>query len=57
MMGIQFMAYGYSRRDGGDIVQIKSGYVEEASKKDDRPPVSAFPPEFCRRFYFQNIKR
>ena len=38
--------YGYSRRDGGDIVQIKSGYVEEASKKDNRPPVSAFPPEF-----------
>ena len=38
--------YAYSRRDGGDIVQIKSGYVEEASKKDNRPPVSAFPPEF-----------
>ena len=38
--------YGYSRRDGGDIVQMKSGYVEEASKKDNRPPVSSFPPEF-----------
>ena len=38
--------YGYSRRDGGDIVQIKSGYVEEASKKNNRPPVSSFPPEF-----------
>ena len=38
--------YGYSRRDGGDIVQLKSGYVDETSKKDNRPPTSSFPPEF-----------
>ena len=25
--------YGYSRRDGGDIVQMKSGYFDESSKK------------------------
>ena len=25
---------------------MKSGYVDESSKKDNRPPVSSFPPEF-----------
>jgi len=38
--------YGYSRRDGGDIVQMKSGYVDESSKKINRPPFTSFPPEF-----------
>ena len=38
--------YGYSRRDGGDVVQMKSGYVDESSKKDNRPPFSSFPAEF-----------
>ena len=35
--------YGYSRRDGGDVVQMKSGYIDESSKKDNRPPFSSFP--------------
>ena len=38
--------YGFSRKDGGDIVQMKSGYVDETAKKVNRPPVSSFPPEF-----------
>ena len=25
--------YGFSRKDGGDIVQMKSGYVDETAKK------------------------
>jgi len=38
--------YGFQNKDGGDIVQLSSGYVEEANKKSNRPPASIFPPEF-----------
>ena len=38
--------YGFQNKDGGSIVQLSSGYVEEANKKANRPPASLFPPEF-----------
>ena len=36
--------YAYENENGGNIVQMKSGYV--ASLKDNRPPTSSFPLEF-----------
>ena len=36
--------YGYENATGGNIVQLKSGYVVDL--KDNRPPLSAFPQEF-----------
>jgi len=36
--------YGYENITGGNIVQMKSGYVVDL--KDNRPPISVFPQEF-----------
>ena len=37
--------YGYENATGGNIVQLKSGYVLNLNK-DNRPPLSSFPQEF-----------
>ena len=36
--------YGYEKRTGGSVKQLKSAYVEESSNKNNRP--SSFPPGF-----------
>ena len=38
--------YGYVKRDGGTVTQMKSGYIEEASIKENRPPLNVFPAGF-----------
>ena len=38
--------YGYSTYTGGSIAQMKSGYVEQASLVNGRPPISEFPAGF-----------
>ena len=38
--------YGYIKKAGGTVTQMKSGYVEEASIKENRPPLSVFPAGF-----------
>ena len=38
--------FGFVNKTGGNIVQLESGYSEEANKKSNRPPTSIFPPEF-----------
>ena len=38
--------YGYVKREGGSVVQMKSGYVEEAALKENRPPLTVFGPGF-----------
>ena len=38
--------YGYVKKDGGTVTQMKSGYREEASIKENRPPLNIFPPGF-----------
>ena len=36
----------FINKTGGNIVQLESGYVDESTKKENRPPTSIFPPEF-----------
>ena len=38
--------YGYIKKAGGTVTQMKSGYLEEAAIKENRPPLSIFPPGF-----------
>ena len=38
--------YGYVKREGGSVVQMKSGYVEEAALKENRPPLTSYGPGF-----------
>ena len=38
--------YGYITKEGGLVSKLRSGYVEEAVKKENRPSVAIFPPEF-----------
>ena len=38
--------YGFVNKTGGNVVQLTSGYVDESTKKANRPPTSIFPPEF-----------
>ena len=38
--------YGFVNKTGGNVVQLSSGYVDESTKKTNRPPTSIFPPEF-----------
>ena len=38
--------YGYIKKAGGTVTQMKSGYVEEASIKENRPPLNIFPAGF-----------
>ena len=38
--------YGYVKKEGGSVVQMKSGYVEESSSKLNRPPLTVFGPGF-----------
>ena len=40
------MAFGFVNKTGGNVVQLTSGYVDESTKKTNRPPTSIFPPEF-----------
>ncbi len=35
--------YGYTTKTGGTIVQLRSGYKENAQKKANRPPTNVFP--------------
>ena len=38
--------YGYSTKSGGTVTQMKSGYTNESSTKENRPPVSIWPSGF-----------
>jgi len=38
--------YGYVKKEGGSVTQMKSGYVEEAASKLNRPPLVTFGPGF-----------
>ena len=38
--------YGYSMKSGGVVTQMKSGYKEEASIKENRPSLTEFPGGF-----------
>jgi len=38
--------YGYVKKAGGTVTQMKSGYVEEALIKENRPPLNVFPAGF-----------
>ena len=38
--------YGYVKKEGGSVTQMKSGYVEEAASKLNRPPLTVFGPGF-----------
>ena len=38
--------YGYIKKAGGTVTQMKSGYVEEALIKENRPPLNVFPAGF-----------
>ena len=38
--------YGYIKKAGGTVTQMKSGYIEESTIKENRPPLSIFPPGF-----------
>ena len=38
--------YGYIKNAGGTVTQMKTGYLDEASIKENRPPLSVFPPKF-----------
>ena len=48
--------YGYMKKEGGTVTQMKSGYVEEASIKENRPPLSVFPAGFfCDDFTYKKV--
>ena len=38
--------YGYIKKEGGSVTQMKSGYFEEAALKENRPPLTVFGPGF-----------
>ena len=38
--------FGFTNKTGGNVVQLTSAYVDESTKKANRPPTSIFPPEF-----------
>ena len=38
--------FGFVNKTGGNVVQLESGYVEDANSKTNRPPTSVFPAEF-----------
>ena len=38
--------YGYTSKTGGTIVQMRSGYTENAGARVNRPPTTVFPEEF-----------
>ena len=38
--------YGYVKKEGGSVTQMKSGYVEESASKENRPPLTVFGPGF-----------
>ena len=47
--------YGYSKRSGGAVTQMKSGYVEDTSKAN-RPPLTIWPSGFfVEDFTYQNL--
>ena len=49
--------YGYSTNDGGVVTQMKSGYKEEASKKESRPPLGEYPAGFfIEDFTYYDVK-
>ena len=48
--------YGYVKRAGGTVAQMKSGYVQEAAIKENRPPLSVFPAGFfCDDFTYKAV--
>ena len=48
--------YGYVKKEGGTVAQMKSGYVQEASIKENRPPLSVFPAGFfCDDFTYKAV--
>jgi len=38
--------YGYIKKEGGSVTQMKSGYFEEAALKENRPPLTVYGPGF-----------
>ena len=38
--------FGFVNKTGGNVVQLESGYIEDANSKTNRPPTSVFPAEF-----------
>ena len=48
--------YGYITKEGGLVSKLKSGYVEEAVKKTNRPSVAIFPPEFFVEDFTYKLK-
>ena len=38
--------YGYTQKTGGTVIQLKSGYKENAGARVNRPPTTVFPEEF-----------
>ena len=38
--------FGYTQKTGGTVIQLKSGYTENAGSKVNRPPTTVFPEEF-----------
>ena len=48
--------YGYIKKSGGTVTQMKSGYIEEAANKENRPPLSVFPAGFfCDDFTYKAV--
>jgi len=48
--------YGYVKKAGGTVVQMKSGYIEEALIKENRPPLSVFPAGFfCNDYTYKPV--
>ena len=45
-MVIQYMDHLDFKIKWRNIVQLDSGYIEDANNKPNRPPTSLFPPEF-----------
>ena len=47
--------YGYVSKSGGIIAQMKSAYVEEADKKENRPPIGDGEGQFPAGFFVEDF--
>jgi hypothetical protein len=47
--------YGYVTKSGGIVSQMKSGYVEESSKKENRPPIGDGEGQFPAGFFVEDF--
>jgi hypothetical protein len=47
--------YGYVRKSGGVVAQMKSAYVEEADKKENRPPIGDGDGQFPAGFFVEDF--